>query len=393
MAYPAPLTTAGPQLRTAWLTLLQQLAYPVLGAAADGKLKATMPVETCGTATKDDRAKYTHLEALGRLLCGIAPWLESHAGGDDEQRLRRQLRELARKAVANAVDPASPDCLNFNQGAQPVVDAAFLAEAMLRAPRELVQLLDAPTQTRLADALASSRVIKPGFNNWLLFSATVECGLHLLGRPADRMRIDYAVRQHEQWYRGDGVYGDGPEVHVDYYNSFVIHPMLVDVLAFAPEQGGEWGPFREKVEKRATRHAAVLERSISPEGAIPVVGRSLAYRCGTMHALAQAALRNKLPADVSAAQVRGALSAVIFRTLGAARTFDDAGFLRVGFAGHQPSIGEGYISTGSLYLCSTALLPLGLPPDDPFWRDPPAAWTSVKAYAGDDLPADHALHG
>ncbi len=25
------------------------------------------------------------------------------------------------------------------------------------------------------------------------------------------MRIDYAVRQHEQWYKGDGTYGDGPD--------------------------------------------------------------------------------------------------------------------------------------------------------------------------------------
>ena len=44
------------------------------------------------------------------------------------------------------------------------------------------------------------------------------------------MRRDYAVREYQQWYVGDGVYGDGPHFHWDYYNSFVIHPMLVDVL-------------------------------------------------------------------------------------------------------------------------------------------------------------------
>ena len=73
-------------------------------------------------------------------------------------------------------------------------------------------------------------MIVPGFNNWLLFSATVEAGLHALGAHWDRMRVDYALRQHEQWYKGDGAYGDGPDFHWDYYNSFVIQPMLLDVL-------------------------------------------------------------------------------------------------------------------------------------------------------------------
>lgn len=39
----------------------------------------------------------------------------------------------------------------------------------------------------------------------------------------------------------------------------------------------------------------------------------------------------------------------------------------------SPHLGESYISTGSLYLASTVLLPLGLPPADPFWSAPPPA--------------------
>ena len=30
------------------------------------------------------------------------------------------------------------------------------------------------------------------------------------GLPWDTMRIDYALRQHQEWYKGDGMYGDGP---------------------------------------------------------------------------------------------------------------------------------------------------------------------------------------
>ena len=93
------------------------------------------------------------------------------------------------------------------------------------------------------------------------------------------------------------------------------------------------------------------------------------------------ALRRALPEGVSPAQVRGALTAVIRRTLEAPGTFDADGWLQIGFCGHQPGVGETYISTGSLYLCAVGLLPLGLPASDEFWSAPPQPWTSVRAWS------------
>ena len=103
------------------------------------------------------------------------------------------------------------------------------------------------------------------------------------------------------------------------------------------------------------------------------------------------ALRRELPEGVKPAQVRAALTAVIRRMIEAPGTFDSGGWLTIGFAGHQPSIGETYISTGSLYLCAAGLLPLGLPPADEFWSGDALPWTSVKAWRGDDIPADRAI--
>jgi hypothetical protein len=82
---------------------------------------------------------------------------------------------------------------------------------------------------------------------------------------------------------------------------------------------------------------------------------------------------------------------VIRRTLEPAGTFDADGWLRAGLAGHQPSLAEPYISTGSLYLCTLVFHPLGLPASHPFWRDPPADWTQRRIWSGADSPADHAL--
>jgi hypothetical protein len=384
-AQAAPLETD----RQYWLGILERLASPVLTHLAAGTLKKEMPVESV-TGNVADRRKYTHLEAFGRLLAGIAPWLEAQLEPGPERDLQQRYRTLARDAMRSATDPASPDFLNFHEGSQPVVDCGFLAQAILRAPGELWAGLDLPVQKNLAAALASSRVITPGFNNWLLFSATVEAALAAMGEHWDNMRIDYAVRRHQEWYLGDGVYGDGPHFHFDYYNSYVIQPMLVDVLRTMRPRVRTWESLAADTMARARRYAVIQERLISPEGTFPAVGRSIAYRCGAFHLLAQMALLGELAPPLTGPRVRSALSMVIRRTLDAPGTFD-AGWLTVGLAGHQPHLGENYISTGSLYLCATALLPLGLPPAHAFWTGPSEDWTQKRIWRGEDLPADHAI--
>ena len=374
--------------RAIWVELLRKLADPVLTNLANGTLKARMPVEQAAGA---NRQNVTHLEAGGRLLAGLAPWIELPADGSAEGKLRGEYADLARRGIGRAVDPASPDYLNFTRERQPLVDAAFLAQALLRAPRALCDSLDGTTKRNLIAAFESTRVIVPGFNNWLLFSATVEAALLKLGAPWDRLRVDYALRQHDQWYKGDGAYGDGPQFHWDYYNSFVIHPMLLDVLDVCRDEMPAWKELSARVDERAKRYAAVLERLVAPDGSFPPVGRSIAYRCGAFHLLAAIALRRALPDGVSPAQVRGALTAVIRKTLEAPGTFDSNGWLQIGFCGHQPGIGETYISTGSLYLCSVAFLPLGLAAADPFWSSAAQPWTSAKAWSGQGFQIDHAI--
>ena len=219
-----------------------------------------------------------------------------------------------------------------------------------------------------------------------------ETALGVMGEDWDHMRVDFALKQHEQWYLGDGMYGDGVDYHADYYNSFVIQPMLVDIIEHVQVHYEDWGKMRENILKRAQRYAAVQERSISPEGTFPAIGRSLAYRFGAFQSLAQTSLRRELPAGVSPAQVRGALTAVIRRLSEAPGTFDEAGWLRIGLCGHQPELGEPYISTGSLYLCSAVFLPLGLAADDEFWQGADAPWTSQQVWSGQTIAIDKALY-
>lgn len=382
---------SGREDRKKWLAIVEQVSQPLLEAISQQKLRATMPVE-CAKGQEEASRNSTHLQAVGRLLCGLAPWLEAEPGNDPaEEKLRTRYREWARLAIRYSCDPKSPDALNFGNNQQSVVDAAFLALAIVRAPNELWARLDSATKDNLVRAMVETRKVQPGFNNWLLFSAIIEAMFCKCGQPWDTMRIDYALRQHQQWYKGDGLYGDGPDFHWDYYNSFVIQPMLLNVLdAVSTTKRWEF-LFRKPFEARARRYAAIQERLISPEGTFPAIGRSLAYRYGAFQHLAEMSLRHQLPEGVHPAQVRCALTAVMSRMNAAKGTFDDKGWLNIGFAGHQPSIGEPYISTGSLYLCSAAWLPLGLNSTDEFWSAPAEPWTQQKAWSGVDIKTDHAI--
>jgi len=375
--------------RSYWVSVAGNIARPVLENLARRELKTAMPVEEQAGAK---RATYTQLEAFGRLLCGLAPWLALAGLKGDELKLQQDLLKLAQMSLDAATDPASPDFMNFTHGGQPLVDTAFLALGLLRAPQVLWEPLEPRVKKQVLAALKSSRKIAtPGQNNWVMFAATIEATLLELGEPTLPDRLETCVRKMLAWYAGDGAYGDGEFFHSDYYNSFVIQPMLVEVLQTLAKHDAAFSGARDTVLARARRYAEIQERLIAPDGTFPALGRSMTYRFGAFQTLGLMALRRELSAKIKPAQVRSALTAVIRKMMEAPGTFDAQGWLQIGFCGHQPALGENYISTGSLYLCSAGLLPLGLPPADEFWSAPAARWTSQKLWAGENLPADHAL--
>ena len=377
--------------RRLWVETMTKIAAPVLENLAAGTLKKNMPFES--PSVEPLRKEVSYLEAVGRTICGIAPWLELGPDETEEGRLRAHYIDLVVKGLKNGVNPQSPDHLMFdNRHAQPLVDAAFLAEGILRAPTQIWGRLDKKTRERLVNEWKTSRGIKPYESNWLLFASIIEAALLEFTGECDMERMMYGVnRFRNDWYKGDGWYGDGADFHLDYYNSLVIHPMLTETLQVLEKHHLAGADFLPTQQQRHGRQAAQLERMISPEGTYPVTGRSITYRFGSLHALADAALKHILPANVSPAQVRCALTAVIQRQLALPHTFDDNGWLRIGYTSRQIHMAEEYINTGSIYLCTAAFLPLGLPADDPFWAAPPRDWTAKRAWNGQDVGTDHAI--
>src|SRR4051794_7047471 len=92
--------------RQYWITTATRIARPVLTNLAAGTLKKNMPVEAAPKSK--DRATVTHLEALGRTLTGLAPWLELAPDDTTEGKQRAQFADLARKSIASGTDPKSP---------------------------------------------------------------------------------------------------------------------------------------------------------------------------------------------------------------------------------------------------------------------------------------------
>ena len=380
--------------RQYWLDMLIKLADPVLQNFCKGTLKAQLSKEIANPQRKD----YMGLEILGRTLSGLAPWLEVTAEGEEEQ-LRQRFVALARDALAQAVDPASADyCFTGSEekqwNVQYLVDAGFLAMAIVRAPRELGEKLPETVRNNLVRAFHKTRNYRPVFNNWLLFSAMVEAALYVLGEDYDLVRIDYAIRQMEQWYQGDGFYGDGPRFRMDYYNSFTLQPMLVHLVELFHEKYQEddlGDTIYRLVRMRFRKFVSIQEHSVAPDGSYPPYGRSLTYRCGAFHALAMAAWQHGLPETVTPAMARGALTKVIHKTLDAPGTFLESGWLSPGVCGCQPNMVSHYVTTASLYMATLAFLPLGLPADDPFWSAPEEKSTWEKCFTGENLMEEIAI--
>lgn len=371
-------------VREEWVTVLSRITSPVLDAAASGHLRDAMPVYN---------SIYEHrcLEAVGRVICGIAPWLQLRDDDSSESRLRKEVRVTAVNALTNIVNPGSSSYCDFGAGQQSLVDAAYLAQGLLRAPCLLSALTDV-TKSQLVSELVKTRRVRPCDNNWLLFSSTVEALLLTLGVKIVRKRLwtglsDFVYK----YYIGDGLYGDGLRYNVDYYNSFVIHPMLVDVLSCLREYGFSRAVrMLEMHLPRYKRFVELQERMISPEGAYPIVGRTLVCRLGAFHALSQSALLDLLPDTLAPAQVRCALHSVLQRHFLEAQNIDDNGFLTVGFNGSQESTAEEYVSSGSAYHCVVFFVCLGLPPESPFWSGQSKEWTSRLAFSGKEFLRDRA---
>lgn len=375
------------------LKLLEKMASPILSRMSQGKLQREWQPEL--SPTWDGRnPKVAYLEGFARLIDGIAPWLALPDDSSTEGRMRATLRSQALASYAHSVDPNSPDYLLWASEGQPLVDSAYFTSALLRAPDALWKPLDATTKQRIITEIQSLRRVSPPYTNWLLFAAMNEVFLLSVGAQWDPVRIDLAVRKFNEWYVGDGWYADGTRFHFDLYNSYVIHPMLTQILEVLVATNAKFNSLKAPEllplqYQRMQRYSEELERMIGPDGAYAAIGRSLTYRTAAHQPLGFLAWKKKLPAKVPEGQVRAATMASQRRVFADPSNFDANSFLTIGFTRHQPTLGDIYSNAGSMYIASESLIALGLPANDSYWTAAPQPWTMRLAYSGLDFPKDY----
>ena len=374
--------------RQQWVELCYRIAAPVLENMSKGELQKNMQLELSPTWDGRDK-RVAYMETFGRLMAGISPWLALPDDDTEEGKMRKQIREWAVLSYKNAIDPDSPDFLLWEtKSTQRLVDAAYIAESFLRAPEATWQLLDETTQKRYIERFQRLKIVRPAYNNWLLFRGLIEAFLMSVGEDADQYVLTVASNKINEWYLSDGWYSDGAEFSLDYYNAYVIHPMYIEMLEVLNKHRF-WTPISTKLAiKRMQRFNVFMERLISPEGTYPAFGRSVVYRMGAFQTLAMAAWKYGLPEGLSNGHVRSALTAVMNNMFKVEGNFNEKGFLQLGFAGHQPDLSNYYTNNGSLYMTSLVFMPLGLPADHPFWKDAAEPWTSQKAWSGQPFPID-----
>lgn len=374
--------------REYWISIMRKIANPVLTNLAKGTLRKNMPYE----ATSLENQKFSYLEAFARVFNGISAWLELGPDSTEEGILRDKYIRVTLKAISNAVNPNNNDYIFVVEPKQSLVDVALFAQGLLRAKNQIWLNLQMDDQARIIRELKNTRNIAPYENHWLLFTSMIEAALLEFTGECDKERLSYGVRRfRDEFYVGDGIYSDGEDYVAGYFNSIVIHPMLNDILKVMRKYGISEGEFLDVQLMRSSRLSSQLERTISPEGTYPLLGSCMAYRCGVFHLLSQAALLKALPRNINPAQVRCALTKVLKRLFADSRNFNSAGWLIVGLQGSQMDICEIDVNTGSLYMCCSVFLALGLDEDDLFWTAPFAEWTTLQAWNGGQIQKDQSI--
>ena len=371
--------SSGNVVRDYWLKCMLKIAEPVLKNCADGLLHTNMPL----MGDNITRAKrYAHLEALGRTILGISPWLESEISSSPEEEQQKELyRDWARKSIANAVNPSSPDFMNWDDGDQPLVDAAFLCLGILQAKKQLWNNLDNDTKQNFHLAIKRTRKITK--KNEFIFDLM-----------QNYMSVDIsAIGNHEADASGDGFYKDGDNFHFDYYESIVIHPFLLEIVRRI-----SWITDKRKYRDRALRYCKILLSMIGDDGCYPLIGRSLCYRGGVLHILAKMAVfddfNNSIDENIKIDKkaVRTSLTNVLNRIM-SGDIFDKNGWLKIGMVKEQLNLAEEYINTGSLYMFMSMFMVTAIDAGNDFWQGEKSYDYSSRLWAGENLKYDTALEG
>ena len=120
--------------RNYWVSLLDKISSPVLSNMSKGELHKNMPMQFSPIWDGRDK-EVAYLECFGRLVAGIAPFLALTPDVTPESKIRERLLVQTQQSITQGFNPDGRDYLfKASNTAQTLVDAAYIAQALLAAP-------------------------------------------------------------------------------------------------------------------------------------------------------------------------------------------------------------------------------------------------------------------
>ncbi len=382
-----------------WKLILIKTVTPVIEGFADKSIKTSFPKINSPWLAKvvpgstpgpyQKKEKYNDdkifMELFCRTVLGINVLFNKNNIDNDET-----VKNLFNKTLIGFTNVFN-GMIDFDKmDNQIMVEMALLAISFKR-HTFLWNNIDNFTKDKILNTMIMTNIkFTPNFNNWILFKCMIDIFLFKNNKIKDLSSCQNYLKQFEKFYVGDGWFKDGTTFHIDYYNSYVIHPFLIDIFDELKKINKVYEEKYNNQIIRIQRYSEYLERIIASDGTFPLIGRSMVYRTAVFHALSYCAYLNVLPDSLSNGQVRCALDAVINRIF-TDDNFNGNNFLQYGFMGYQPEVADNYSNSGSLYYCLLIFIPLGLNSNNPFWTDKNEEWTQKKAWSGVKIIKDKSI--
>lgn len=347
-----------------WKNTLFKIIDPVLDGFANKTIKKTFDIKYSPLNTTHNNVhNVVFIELFCRTMLGISTCFNI-------------LEDYQIEWIIKSFNNCFSGYIKWECKQQILVEMANLSLAFIRCPR-LWDLIDTDTRENILSVMKNAITeYEPYNNNWLLFTCTINIFLHKQNKITSLHNInDILDKFDKDFYIGDGWYKDGDIFHMDYYNSYVILPFLLDIY----KELNDTTKY-DLIVKRIQRQSEFLERLISPIGTYPLFGRSMVYRTAIFHALVYSSYLNILPSTISYAQVRCGLTSVIENTFSNEDNYTENGFLTLGFSDNQPELVDWYSNSGSVYFCLLVFIPLGLSDQHKFWSESDKKWTQYNAW-------------
>ena len=318
-----------------------------------------------------------YLECFSRIFAGISTWIISN---DNDNKYENEQKKIISSLICDCFDKLMPffdkemDLFSIGQS---IVECAYICYGFIISKNKIWLLLKEDTQKNIITIFKKVRllIVKWHFcNNWYLFHGIIETFFKTINIDYNEEFIIEMIHSVNGWYCGDGFYFDGEKkFKMDYYNSYVIQPFFIEILKVFNSS------LLDIAIQRCIRYSEFLERIIGSDGTFPPLGRSITYRFAAFHLLSYCIYNNHISVCHNYGQLRNSLTKVLINILNK-DIYDSDGFLNIGFNCEQNSLQDYYSNTGSCYITTIGLLPLGLEVNHPFWNEPSRPFTQESCW-------------